>query len=573
MQRPVNKPSRSIAQCFSLPATRGAPRRKRGRGGPVSAGTDPPHHRWPSVTDPLIAAVDPPVSPQIGCGKSTETSLIALETVTTSPAIELRPYQVDLVNRLRQSYRAGHRAPLLQLATGAGKTVVFCEVARGAHARGNRVLVVAHRRELVKQASAKLVWAGVPHGIIAAGFPAAANQLVQVASIQTIVRRLDALQEFDLIVFDECHHCRAAQWGRLIECQPGAKLLGVTATPARLDGKGLGVDAGSVFDDLIIGPTTAELIDGKYLSPVRCFSPARRIDLRGIHVQAGDYIASELAAVVDTASITGDAVDDYRRRADRQPAIAFCATIAHAEHVAEAFRDAGYRSLCVHGKLPARQRDALIAGLGNGEIEVLTSCDLISEGLDVPAIGAVILLRPTKSLVLHRQQIGRGMRLATGKDALFVNDHVGNCIRHGLPTIEPEWTLDGVQPGDAPTWGCPQCECINPLGSSICANCGYERPGGDGGGRRREPGVVDGELDELTPEMLAAIGGLTYRQVIGRNMPEAALRAYARHRGYADGWVRRRLWEQENLTPLERVTQHQSWVAQQERLSSGRPIA
>jgi DNA repair protein RadD len=487
----------------------------------------------------------------------------------SAPAIKLRPYQRDLVERLRQSYRGGHRAPLLQLATGGGKTHVFAEVARGAYQRGNTVLVVAHRRELVAQAGAKLELADVPYGIIAAGSPGGLEHPIQVGSVQTLARRHNSLPSFALLIFDEAHHCRAAQWKRLIEAQPGAKLLGVTATPARLDGKGLGVNAGGPFDDLIVGPPAAALIDGEYLSPARCFVPAQRIDLKGVHVRAGDYVAAELAAVLDTAGITGDDVDQYRRRANHRTAIAFCALVSHAEHVAEAFSNAGYRSACVHGGLAKQERDRLIEGLGNGAIEVLTSCDLISEGLDVPAVGAVILLRPTKSLVLHRQQIGRGMRPAPGKSALIVNDHVGNCIRHGLPELEPEWSLAGVENRSraVASWECPECGCINMQTATECSNCGYVRPGAEGGGGRREPAAFDGELDQLTLEKLAAAGRLSYREVLAGNLSEAELAAFARHRGYRSSWVKRQLWQQQNLSPDERLSRHAAWVAEREASS------
>ena len=304
-------------------------------------------------------------------------------------ALVLRGYQTDCIAALRASFRAGRKAPLHVLPTAAGKTVVLAVITLGACDKGNHVLVVVHRREFLKQASAKLIWAGVPHGIIAAGFKPDPDQPVQVGSIQTIIRRLDRIGSFDLIIFDEAHHCQAETWRELIAAQPTARLLGVTATPCRADGKGLGTEDGGCFDDLIVGPSIADLVKEGFLSPSRCFVPEHRLDMRGVRTQAGDYVASDVAAVVDTAAITGDAVDQYTKRAAHQPAVAFCTTVAHAEHAAAQFRSAGYRSVCVHGGTPAMERDAAIAGLGNGAIEVLTACDLISEGLDVPAVGCI----------------------------------------------------------------------------------------------------------------------------------------------------------------------------------------
>jgi DNA repair protein RadD len=296
-------------------------------------------------------------------------------------AIALRPYQREIVDRVRHSYRTGHAAPLVQLATGGGKTWIFTAIVSGAVAKGNRTLIVVHTRELIRQTCAKLEAVGVRHEVLESGLRCDLDAPVLVATVQSLARRLDALPAFAFIVFDEGHHCRAAAiWRKLLEAQPQAKIIGFTATPARTDGRGLGVAAGGPFDDLVIGPSTAQLIAEKWLSPVRVFAPARRLDLHDVHVRHRDYVPSELAAVVDTRSITGDAVADYRRRADHQPAIAFCALVGHAEHVAAAFREAGYRAACVEARTKKAERDRLIGGLGTGEIEVLTSCDLSRKG-------------------------------------------------------------------------------------------------------------------------------------------------------------------------------------------------
>jgi superfamily II DNA or RNA helicase len=420
-----------------------------------------------------------------------------------------------------------HDAPILQLATAAGKTVIFAETIR--RLAGLRVLVLVHRRELIAQASRKLADAGVPHGVIAAGFASDPSAAVQIASVQTLARRLDALPEFDLIVIDECHHARAASWRRL-SVHPDAKLLGVTATPARLDGKGLGVKHGGLFDTIVCGPPSAELIEDGYLSKVRCFSPARKIDTAGLRTRLGDYEVSGLAAASDNAAVTGDAVEHYRKHADHRPAIAFCVTVDHAKHVAETFRKAGYRSKCIHGELPTAQRDRLISWFGSGYIEVLTSWEIISEGLDVPSVGAVILLRPTKSLTLHLQQIGRGMRPAPGKGALVVLDHAGNVIRHGLPEHDRVWTLNGVvqerQPGEAKVKVCPDCSAIVAVATQTCPHCGHVF-----WVARIE--TESGTLTEIKSE--AALLRLSYHQIVKLRLSETQLRAYAKSRGYRSG--------------------------------------
>jgi superfamily II DNA or RNA helicase len=430
----------------------------------------------------------------------------------------LRPYQARAVEALRASYASGRRAPLLQLPTGGGKTVVFATIAAGARAKGRRVLVVAHRRELIRQASDKLAAAAVPHGVIAAGFDAAPDELVQVASVQTLAARGFAnIGAFDLIVLDEAHHAAASTWTDLLRQHSSARLLGVTATPIRLDGKGLGISAGGPFDDVVVGASVRELVEGGYLAPAKCFVAEHSIDTSGVRTRHGDFDTHTLAARADDGVITGDAVQHYRRHADHKPAIAFCVTVEHAEHVAEAFRAAGYRSACVHGKTKKNGRDALIAGLGNGEVEVLASCELISEGLDVPAVGAVILLRPTKSLAMHLQQIGRGMRPAPGKSQLIVLDHAGNILKHSPPDADHNWSLDGVE-------------------KAAAAHEKREWLDSTGGPRRIDQ--VDGELVEFDASKLD-VHRLSYHGM-KRLLPllsHTQLREFATANGYRPGWV------------------------------------
>jgi len=458
--------------------------------------------------------------------------------------LTLRPYQTDDVERLRTSYADGNRAVLFCLPTGAGKTVVFGHILDRATSKGRRSAVLAHRRELIRQASDKLALTGVPHGIVAAGLDRDHDAPVLVLSVQTAIRRLDRLPRFDFVVIDEAHHARAGTWTQLLAAWPDAKLLGVTATPARSDGKGLGVQSGGLFDALVVGASVTELQADGYLARTRCFVPASRIDVSGLRTTLGDWEASALAE--RAGSVTGDAVAEYRRHADHAPAIAYCATVRHAEDVASAFRGAGYRAACVHGELPPDERDRLIAGLGSGTIEVLTSCDLISEGLDVPDVRAVLLLRPTQSLVLALQQIGRGMRPAFGKTHLAVLDYAGNTLRHGLPETERAWSLD-----DAPrrqregvalpvtAWRCEECGCLNDLSDVLCAECGLSRPQ-----PRRAPQVIDGKLAEVSADHFDRIVNLPYRQLLAARRTKDELRAYAEEHGYKPGWVWHRLREQ-----------------------------
>ena len=331
--------------------------------------------------------------------------------------LTLRDYQDSAVAAVRSAYASGLRAPLLTLPTGGGKTVVFSYIAEQAGAKGNRVLILVHRRELLRQTSRTLDDFGVCHGMISAGMTTFIGHPVQVASVQTLVRRMDRLRwDPDLIIVDEAHHATGkTTWGKVLAHYTGAKILGVTATPQRLDGQGLGISAGGMFDRLITGPTVAQLTAAGHLSPAVVFAPRQRVDLSGVHTRMGDFAQGELADAMDKPTITGDAVAHYRAHCPGEPAIAFCASVAHAEHVAETFQAAGYRAASIDGGMDSATRAQHIEDLGSGRLQVLTSCEIVSEGTDIPVVAAAILLRPTQSLGLYLQQVGRVLRPAPGK--------------------------------------------------------------------------------------------------------------------------------------------------------------
>lgn len=443
------------------------------------------------------------------------------------------------VTNLRSEYSAGRRAPLLVAPTGAGKTIILSAVAYGSQARGKRTLIVAHRRELIRQASAKLTETGVPHGIIAPGFTPS-REMTQVGSIQTVGKRLDKMPPFDLIVVDEAHHSIAGQYKQLIDSQPQAKLLGVTATPERLDGKGLGVSCGGCFDSLVMGPAIGDLIEQEFLVPSRVFAPAEAPDLSSIRTKMGDYDTAGLLSAVDTPTLTGDALAHYTRHASGLPAIAFCITVQHARNVAAMFREAGWRAVCAHGGMPPAARDAAIRGLATGAVQVLTTCDLISEGLDVPSVGAVILLRPTKSLGLYTQQVGRGLRPAAGKKHLIVLDHAGNTLLHGLPDTPRQWSLDGRAKKQPPASvrQCTKCFAMYPP-QPVCPECGHceVSASDDGPGAARELQQIDGDLAEVDQDRISYVRAAPLRDLLHRAKTEADLREIARIRGYKPGWI------------------------------------
>lgn len=453
----------------------------------------------------------------------------------------LRDYQQDAVDRIRNEYRAGKKAPLLVLPTGGGKTVVFSYVTASAAARGNRVWILVHRIELLRQTSMKLQEAGVDHGLINPKYTPNYMAPVQVASVQTLTRRMKHLPPPSLIVVDEAHHATAGTWRAILNEYPAAKMLGVTATPIRSDGQGLGVEAGGFFDTMVEGPQIQELIRRGYLVNPVVFAPQNKVDLSGVQITRGDYDQKQLAEMLDKQEITGDAVAHYQKLAHGSPAVAFCVSVAHAEHVAEQFRAAGYRAYAVDGSMEDDVRRRILAGLGNGSVDVVASCDLISEGTDIPAIGAAILLRPTQSTGLYIQQIGRALRPCAGKDRAIILDHVGNTLIHGLPDDARDWSLDGEKrkkgKKDADENAlriqqCPKCYAVHEK-APACTICGhvYEAP------KFEPPKVVAGELTEITPEMRANIKRMKAVEVARAKTLED-LQLIEQQRGYKHGWAK-----------------------------------
>ena len=419
-----------------------------------------------------------------------------------SPVV-LRDYQLQLLTGLRTALKT-HRRVCAVLPTGAGKGQIIGAIAQGAAAKGRRVLVLAHRSELIEQLSGTLRAWGLEPDLIAPGHPFEGRQ-VAVGSVQTVARRLEQLQAPDLIIQDEAHHLVAGNlWGQVIGAWPSAHLIGTTATPERLDGKGLGVEAGGFFEALVLGPSAAELVEQGWLARPQVFSwpSATAPTTKGQDPGGqGEFDLKAAAQVFGDRAAIGDAISHYRRRLHPATAIVFCCTTAHAEQLAGAFRGSGFRAAAVSGTTPAALRRRLIAGLGTGEVEVLTSCMLISEGTDIPSVGGAILLRPTASLSLYLQMVGRALRPAPGKSEAVILDHVGNAHRHGLPTEERTWTLAGRrrrQGVSIPIKDCPHCFCSCPSAAQHCSDCGHLFLVGEREEQRRGLQQLEGELALFT---------------------------------------------------------------------------
>lgn len=452
----------------------------------------------------------------------------------------LRPYQLTLIEHARAALRGGCKRLLLQSSTGSGKTVLCAHMLATAAKKGKRAWFCVHRRELIDQAVSTFVESADIHtGIVAAGYPFDASAPVQVCSIGSLKRRLATLQPPDLIVFDECHHVPSASWSAIAAAMPHAHQLGLTATPQRLDGKGLG----GYFDQLLLGPSVADLIAQGYLSPYRLFAPGV-VDTSALHRVAGDFNRAEVATAMGASTVVGDAVATYQCHADGGRALVFVWALDASRQLADAFVRAGIPAAHVDGETPTDERKRAMAAFRSGELRVLCNVDLFGEGLDVPAVDAVFLLRPTDSLGLYLQQCGRGLRMSLGKESVRIFDHVGNWTRHGLPDDPREWSLEGKpkRATDAPCGRrCAECFAVSPAGSTECAACHAPFPI-----KARTITRVEGALVEADLTVLRAQAKELERDC--RTLQD--WQDLAKRLGYKTGWAFYRWTASKGRTPI-----------------------
>jgi DNA repair protein RadD len=488
---------------------------------------------------------------------------------------ELRPYQLDVIAQCRQKLQSGISRICLVAPTGSGKTIIAAEIIRNAVDKGEHVLVLAHTREIVRQTSSKLTAAGIGHGIIMSTDTVRSWEPVQIASVQTYWSRVMRTRRMeppaaDLIVVDECHHIRASTWRKIIESYPGVPLIGLTATPCRSDGRGLG----SSFDVLVECPQVAELIKLRFLVGTRTYAPAE-LNLRGVRTQTGDYVVSELAERVDTDPLVGDITSHWLKYAPGLKTIVFAVNVAHSQHITSEFVKAGIKAEHLDGSTPKAERDAILARLAGGETQMVANCKVLTEGFDLPDIGCLVLARPTKQQGLYRQMVGRGLRPAPGKGSLVVLDHSGAIYRHGCVEDPIEWTLEPDKRAANPahsarpvrdTDGSYQSRFVD------CKGCGAKRKAGEA---CRHCGYYPKRSAEA---IVFQDGNLAlYDRRSGTAKPahdpheqmrwHAMLTAIARERGYKPGWASYRFQEKfgyrppyVQLKPLQPSQEVLAWV-------------
>jgi DNA repair protein RadD len=479
----------------------------------------------------------------------------------------LRPYQTDITAEFEAHVGRGDRSILLVAPTGSGKTIIASAIVAGSD---RRVLMVAHRREIVNQTSDKLTACGVSHGIIQAGDekklrPTAA---VQVASIQTLHARAIRSTTMpmplaDLLIIDEAHHACAMTYQKVLGAYPDAIVLGLTATPCRGDGRGLG----GIFKTMIECPQVPDLIEQGYLVKARVYAPVDP-DLRGVKTQAGDYVEAQLAERMDRDKLVGDIVTHWFKYGERRKTVAFACSVGHSIHIRDEFVRAGVCAEQLDGSTAIDERAAILSRLASGETEVVCNCMVLTEGFDLPDMGCIILARPTKKMGLFRQMIGRGLRPADGKSDVVVLDHSGAVFRHGLPEDYVAWTLSPDLKATAPEHQkrqgsyesklieCSQCSALR-LGGQPCPHCGFLP--------RRPAEFVANAAGELG--LVTAGKARAHYDEFAKAEWHAMLTGVAVERGYKPGWVAHKYrekfgdWPQSrHVAPIDPSREVLSWV-------------
>jgi DNA repair protein RadD len=445
----------------------------------------------------------------------------------------LRPRQIKAVQDIQQSYRSGFIAPTLVASTGFGKSHTAATIIRMAIARGKRVWFIAHLREILQSTSAKLTAENIPHGWIAAGAAGNRRLPTQVVMIQTLARRLDSYEPPDMLIIDEAHlavsdtYQTVMEWARSgpkFYRAGGAYMLNLTATPCRLDGRGLG----EISDLLIPTCSTQTLINEGLLARLRYLKPGRP-DLSGVHSRGGEYVSSEISELMQKPHVVGSAVEHYRQHGAGRPGLGFAVDVASARRMADEFSRAGFRSVAVCGEDDPVSRDQALTGIQTGQLDFVWNAKLWIAGVDAPAISYISDMAPTKSLTRYRQGLGRGMRTHPGKIDLVYADHAGNYDTHGNPLADVEWTLAGAGRSESgksevTIKTCPKCFSTLASNREAC-KCGHvfeTKP--------REVEEREGQLEEINLDEIASVHARVQQ---GTSKTRDDLIALGRSRGHA----------------------------------------
>lgn len=400
--------------------------------------------------------------------------------------MELYPYQKDLISRLYKRLKSNIKRIILYAPTGAGKTVIVSKIIQDARSKDRRILFLVHRNELVEQTILTLQHFNISAGVIKAGWKSDKENKVQVASIQTLnVRGLP--NELDIIFIDECHTTTYYKSCKEIFKVHKGIIIGVTATPWRTK-KNEGLS--SYYQEMVKAPLPQQLIEMKFLVPPVYYGYNNEIDLSQIHTRAGEYALDELDVVCNTNKVLERIVDEYQRLAMDRTTICFAITVEHAKNIAMHFCAKNIQADYIEAATHAMSRSEKYDQLRMGKIKVLCSVGVLTEGFDVRNVNAIIMARPTKSMALNYQMIGRGLRscVETDKQDCIILDFANNTERHGMVQMMDDVEMDTPLETESKmmTKSCPNCNVVVPLPVMTCPECGFQFQPGDGESRKKE---------------------------------------------------------------------------------------
>jgi len=466
--------------------------------------------------------------------------------------MKLRDYQNDAIAKARQSYINGNKSILICSPTGSGKSVILAEIIKSASAGGKKVLFLVHRREIIFQIQDYLKGYDIDHGIILSGEEFTDGHNVNIATVQTLHSRMKRryYKKADVIIIDEAHHGTSRTYLEVINAHRDNLVLGFTATPCRKNGLGLG----HLFDDLIVVETISKLTEDGFLVPVRYYAPSEP-DLEKVKISAGDYNLKQLDKVMSAPKLVGDVIENWLHIGEGRQTIVFTTTVKHSVAVCEAFNTVGITAEHVSGKTPKDERREIIDRFKDGDTRILCNCAVFTEGVDIPEISCVVMARPTKSLALYMQCIGRGMRPCIDKKDMIFIDHAGACLEHGRVDEITDWYLDknNTNPVNekrkerkSQPIECKMCGLVYTK-QLKCPQCGHIPEVKEYG---EEADFIDAELGEVfmkkpkVEEPIKRDKNEWYAQFLG----------YAQSKGYSQGWAWHKMKEVFGSCPRQKPT-------------------
>ena len=487
---------------------------------------------------------------------SSPSPITSHEIIILEGIMEQRQYQEIAIDKVRESLLTGHKRPVMVLPTGAGKSVIFGRIISKVVDNSKTILWLVHRRNLVIQMKGTLEsFFNITPGIIMSGYDTDTANQVQLCTIQTYARRMKLSEtdnrfriKADIILIDEGHRAITKQYQDVINYYKDKTIIGCTATPVRGDGRGLG----EVYDDIVEIAQVKELTDQGYLAPIRYFAPVD-IDLTDVKVVNGDYFIKDLSGKMVKTKLVGDIIQNWLKLSEGRKTLIYCVDVKHSKAVCEEFNKNGIAAEHLDSKSTDEEREEVFNRMERGITQVICNVALYQEGLDVPNISCIVIARPTKSLGLYRQMIGRGLRPSPGKKDLFFLDHGNTFDENGPIDWEVEWSLEGKEKAWKIKSGTKEkqaakCRVCHEIfeGRKDCPVCGT-------------PLKSFGKKIITVEAELAEIEGKEKFDMSTKRVWYGMFKYYAETRGYKDGWIAHKYREKfkvwpknmDNVTPIE----------------------